>query len=217
MGARLGIAFAVIVALSIAVYLFPVREWVDAATAWAKGLGTPGLLVLVVIHGLLTTLPLPNSWLQLSAGAMFGTQLGFVVGWLGAVLGGVLHMVLPRHLARGLVQKWVARRPKLRRLDAAMQRSGWTTVTLCRLSPFVPYAGSGYVFGLSGLPMWGLSAITATCIVPSSLMYAWFGSLSTHAEPIGPVGVAAVVAGVLVTVAAGIAAKRLADPPGERH
>lgn len=216
---RLGIGAAVVVAITVAAQVLPVRSWVEATTAWAHELGTGGLVLLVLLHGLLTMLPIPNSWLQLSAGAMFGVRAGFVIGWTGAVLGGALGVLVPRRVAGRMVSRWIASRPRLARLDSALAQSGWTLIVLCRLSPFVPYAGSNYVFGLSHVPFVRLMLITTLCIAPSTLLYAWLGALGAGGREIGPAAWVAMAVGAVITVAAGIAAHRLAesgeDPDGE--
>lgn len=221
---KLAFAAGVVAGLAVAAYALPVRQWVHATTEWASELGPAGLIALIALHAFLTVFPIPNSWLQLAAGAMFGTGLGFVVGWIGAIVGGFLGVLLPRMLARDMITRWVRRRRRMARLDAAIQNSGWTLIVLCRLSPFVPYAGSNYVFGLSGLPLFRLTLVTALCIAPSTAMYAWFGAESTDEDAIGALSGLAVAAGVVVTIGAGIAARRLAEigsepgpsePPGE--
>ena len=206
---RVPVAAIVIAALFVAPLFLPVRDTLLLLIDGVASLGPWGPAALILIHGIVVLLLLPNSWPIISAGVLFGPLWGTVVGWLGSMLGGLFAVLLGRTYARDWVERKLRDNPRAARVDKAVAGRGWTVVAVIRLSPFVPYALMNYVLGLSRIRLWVLGVVTGICIIPSTALYAWFGAIGRDGLdgagglPADPSDWALVAMGILMTVFAG--------------
>ncbi len=128
-----------------------------ALLGWARGAGEAGWATATLVQMLVaSTGVLPASLTGLTAGAVYGVELGFLLAACGTLAGALLAFLLARSLARGLVLRWLGRstagrRRWIARLDQTIARDGWRTVCLLRLSPVMPFAATSYALGLTGV------------------------------------------------------------------
>jgi uncharacterized membrane protein YdjX (TVP38/TMEM64 family) len=92
---------------------------------------------------------LPASLLGLAAGAVYGVVNGFVLAASSSLLGAYLAFRLSRSFFRPLIERYLARRPRLANLDAKLAAERWRLVCLLRVSPIMPFAVTSYSLGLS--------------------------------------------------------------------
>jgi uncharacterized membrane protein YdjX (TVP38/TMEM64 family) len=161
---------------------------------------------LIVLAGwvLLTPAMFPGTVLAAVGGLAFGALGGSVLALGGAVIGGLAAFALARTTARGTVQRFVQRRPRLARIEAVLAQRGFASVLAARLMPGVPVTGLHYAAGISPVPtraFAGAIAIGALLrTVPYAILGQGFGSGSTTTILIaaGTVALGAVTAGMLV-------------------
>ena len=144
----------------------------------ARGLGGVGHVlfavaqVLVAVSGIL-----PASMLGVAAGALYGLPVGFAVSGAGTLAGAVLAFALSRSVLRPVVERFLARRSRLRELDATIARDGWRMACLLRVSPIMPFAATSYALGLSsiGLRDYVVGTLAA---MPALFGYVLLGTLA---------------------------------------
>lgn len=91
----------------------------------------------------------PGTVLAAAGGLAFGALGGAALAFGGAVAGGLAAFALARTAARGPVQRFVQREPRLARVHALLERRGFATILAARLMPGVPAGGLHYAAGVS--------------------------------------------------------------------
>jgi uncharacterized membrane protein YdjX (TVP38/TMEM64 family) len=170
------IVVCILASLAVAVFVLPVKDWLTNLLDWLRGLGTwKGPILLVLIYIPLTVLMVPGTIPTLGAGFAFGVARGTVAVSLGSVLGSAAAFALGRTLLRDWVQARIQRRPRLRAIDAAVEKDGFRICLLLRLSPLMPYNLVGYVLGAT--PMRARDHFFASWIgmLPATALYCYIG------------------------------------------
>ena len=177
---RLAIALRVLAGLAaLAGLLLLAREaggYVPAFTAWVDGLGVLGPLVFVVGYVVATVAFVPGSLLTLAGGAIFGLAQGTLWVFLGASLGAIAAFVVGRYVARGAIERRIARSPRFAALDRAIARQGRKIVFLLRLSPVFPFVFLNYALGLTRVRLVDY-AIACFGMIPGTLLYVYYGKV----------------------------------------
>jgi uncharacterized membrane protein YdjX (TVP38/TMEM64 family) len=170
-----------IAVLAVMVGLLWWQGWAPDVARAAEGLawlrrGGPEATALFVGLYLLGTLAMaPASWLQGTAGFLYGPVVGVVVASLLSTFGGTLSFLLARRaLRRPLLARFGGRR--LAALDGAVAEGGTSLVALLRLSPVSPYNVVNYMLGLTQVPLRSyVIGSWAGSLVPVTL-YVYVGS-----------------------------------------
>jgi uncharacterized membrane protein YdjX (TVP38/TMEM64 family) len=149
--------------------------YVPRFAQWVQGLGLWGPVVFVAGYAVATVLFVPGLLLTLAAGAIFGVWLGTLYTMLGATLGATLAFLVARYLARGAVERRIARNPRFRAIDQAVGREGFKIVALLRLSPVVPFNLLNYSLGLTRVRFLSYFA-ACLAMLPGSLLYVYYGA-----------------------------------------
>ncbi|PTB21166.1 hypothetical protein C9I57_10740 [Trinickia symbiotica] len=140
------------------------------------------LQTLVAISGVL-----PASALGIAAGAVYGIPLGFGLTAVGTMVGAGIAFAMARTALRPFIQRKLAHKPYLARIDRAVDAKGWRTVCLLRCSPIMPFAIGSYVLGMTSITFWRY----------------WLGSLATLPALFGYVVLGAIAKQGLGAVASG--------------
>jgi uncharacterized membrane protein YdjX (TVP38/TMEM64 family) len=96
---------------------------------------------------------------------------------------------------------------RLEPIDRFLTHRGLVSVLTVRLIPLFPFNLVNLVAGVSGIRLWEYVMATAIGIIPGTIAYAALGG--TIDDPTSPAFIGALLVFVVVTVAAGIAARRL--------
>ncbi|MGL5911589.1 MAG: TVP38/TMEM64 family protein, partial [Phycicoccus sp.] len=144
-----------------------VADAVAASGAW-------GPLVYLVLHVVLTLVPVPKNLLATIAVALFGMTWGVVLAWAGSVAAAVLGFVVARRLGRRAVQRLTGAR--LDRVDELAERHGLLAEVVARLTPFVPFTLVNYGSGLSAMRWRDYLVGTAVGVVPGTVAYVAVGA-----------------------------------------
>jgi uncharacterized membrane protein YdjX (TVP38/TMEM64 family) len=167
----------VIVALFVAWFVLPVKEWIDSFSDWVQGFGFWGGVIYAAFYAIATVLLVPGAPLTIAAGLVFGLAAGFPVVLVGATIGAALAFLAARYLVRDKVRAMIDQRPKLKAVDRAVADEGWKIVAMVRLTPIIPFNLQNYFFGLTEVKFWHYVAATAAGIVPGVLLYLYLGAL----------------------------------------
>jgi uncharacterized membrane protein YdjX (TVP38/TMEM64 family) len=216
---KLGLAVA---AIALALFLLPVREWLQAALEWTAANREVAAFAFVALYVVATVALLPGLILTISAGAIFGLVQGVAIVSIASVLGATAAFFVGRTVARDWVSKQIAAWPKFRALDRALDARGFWIVLLTRLSPVFPFNLLNYAYGVSAVKPRDYIFGSWIGMLPATVLYVYAGSaaasfaqaLSGKVET-GSAGrvllVAGLVATVIVTVLVTRVAKRYLD------
>jgi uncharacterized membrane protein YdjX (TVP38/TMEM64 family) len=165
--------------------LAPWRAWLGAFSAWARGAGPAGVAAFALAYAAGSVLALPVWPLTVAAGIAWGTGRGFAVALPASAAGASLAFLAGRTFLRGVVQRRVARDPRLAALDDAVAEQGAPLVVLLRLSPLAPYNVVNYALSGTRLSLPGFAAASLLGMAPITLAWAWAGATFGTLEGIG--------------------------------
>lgn len=144
---------------------------------WVGSLGPWGPVVFIAGYAAAAVLLVPGSWLTLAAGALFGIPWGAAFVMAGATLGAALAFLTGRYLARGLVERRLARDPRFAAVDRAVGEDGFRVVFLLRLTPVVPFNLLNYALGLTRVRFAHYVAASIG-MLPAVLLYVYSGKIA---------------------------------------
>ncbi|HWZ59592.1 MAG TPA: TVP38/TMEM64 family protein [Gemmatimonadaceae bacterium] len=151
--------------------------YVPRFTAAVHGLGPWGPIAFVAGYVVAAVLFVPVSLLTLAAGAIFGLVRGTGYVMIGAVIGASISFFVARYLARGAVERWLARSRRFQAIDRAVGDQGVRVVLLLRLSPAFPFFVLNYALGLTRVRFVeyfvGLAGM-----VPATAFYVYYGTVA---------------------------------------
>jgi len=202
----LGLALAVLIAGGL-VWLLLGGE-VDAVQRAVAATGAWGPVVYVVLHVLLTLVPVSKNLLSGVAGALFGLAGGIAISWVASMLSAVVGFAIARRLGRETVAEMTG--PRLARVEDVMRHQGVAAVVVARLTPVLPFTIVNYGAGVSAVSLRDFLVGTAVGIVPGTVGYAAIGASAGRSAAIFA---ASLVVGTLLFVGALVVGRRMARRP----
>ena len=176
--AKLAIALAIVLGLTLAWNFTPLSDFLDsktievAMTAFASSTWAPAYVVGAFVLGGLVAFPL----ILLIAGtaAAFGPVLGFAYAAAGSLASALITYFIGASLGRDTLESVLG--PRLNRIRARVQRSGILAVAAIRLVPIAPFTIVNMVAGASGITPFHYTIGTALGLLPGLLMLSVIGS-----------------------------------------
>ena len=199
----LGLALAVLIAGAL-VWLLLGGE-VDAVQRAVAATGAWGPVVYVLLHVLLTLVPVSKNLLSGVAGALFGFAGGIAISWVASMLSAVVGFAIARRLGRETVAEMTG--PRLARAEDVMRHQGVAAVVVARLTPVLPFTIVNYGAGVSAVSLRDFLVGTAVGIVPGTVGYAAIGASAGRSAAIFA---ASLVVGTLLFVGALVVGRRMA-------
>jgi uncharacterized membrane protein YdjX (TVP38/TMEM64 family) len=199
----LGLALAVLIAGGL-VWLLLGGE-VDAVQRAVAATGAWGPVVYVVLHVLLTLVPVSKNLLSGVAGALFGLAGGIAISWVASMLSAVVGFAIARRLGRETVAEMTG--PRLARVEDIMRHQGVAAVVVARLTPVLPFTIVNYGAGVSAVSLRDFLVGTAVGIVPGTVGYAAIGASAGRSAAIFA---GSLVVGTLLFVGALVVGRRMA-------
>jgi uncharacterized membrane protein YdjX (TVP38/TMEM64 family) len=177
--------------------LAAVRRAVAASGAW-------GPVVYVVLHVLVTLVPVPKNLLAGIAGVLFGLTAGIALSWTASMVSALVGFYLARRLGRDAVEELTG--PRVETVRRILREHGRLSVVIARLTPVVPFTVVNYAAGISPVTRRDYLLGTAVGVLPGTVAYVAVGaSAGRDARTVA----VALGAGVLLLLATGVAARRL--------
>lgn len=170
------IAGAAVIAVAVAWYFLPLKEWAGSFEQWIQGLGVWGGVVFAGAYVLATVLLVPAWPLTVVGGLAYGVAIGFPLVLVSATVGATLAFLVSRYLLREQVENKAGERDLFKAVDRAVSDKGWRVVGLLRLSPVVPFNLQNYLYGVTGIKFWHYVAATFVGMIPGTLMYVYLGA-----------------------------------------
>jgi uncharacterized membrane protein YdjX (TVP38/TMEM64 family) len=175
--AKLIVFALVLIALSAAAVVFPVRDWIRNLIDYVQRLGPVGIAVFIGAYAIATVLFLPGWIFTVTAGLLFGVVGGTAVALSGATIGAALAFLVARYLVRDSIQNLAGSNPRFHAIDQAIGENGWKIVGLLRLNPLIPFNLSNYFYGITAIRFWPYVLISAIGMLPGTLLYAYLGAV----------------------------------------
>ncbi len=193
---------SLLIALMLAWFFLPIREWVQSFTSWTREFGPLGAIVFAIVYTIAVVLLAPVWPLSIAAGLAFGAW-GVPLVVISATTGASLAFLVARFWVRQRVTDITRKRPVLEAIDKAVTEESWKVVLLLRLSPLVPFNLQNYFLGATDIGFFPYLAATFIGIVPGSAAYVYLGTLGRVAaagdEGGGGLKIGLLVAGLAAT------------------
>jgi uncharacterized membrane protein YdjX (TVP38/TMEM64 family) len=177
MNRRLVLRIAVVLLLGCAVgalYFTPLREYmtrehVRELVAQLRGVWY-GPIIFIVTYAIGCVVAVPATVFILSAGVIWGWQLGGTYSFLGGLLGATLSLLVGRFVGEGLLERF----GKLGRAVAKqVDHAGFRSLLILRLIPLFPFAVMNYGCGVAGVRLLPFIAATAVGLAPSNYIVSY--------------------------------------------
>ena len=163
-------ALAIIIILSRWV---PFESAVPNLRGWVAERGVLGMVGFGLAYAVAALLFVPGAALTLLAGGIFGLGWGIVVVALATSVADAISFLVARYFARYAVERLIAGYPRFGAVDRAITQGGWRVVALLRLSPTIPYSGSNYLYGLTGIPFVPYLLASGVFTLPGTCVYVY--------------------------------------------
>jgi uncharacterized membrane protein YdjX (TVP38/TMEM64 family) len=155
-------------------------------------------VALLALYLVLSPTGLPVSPLIFAGGVVFGVKLGWFYNLLGTMIGATASFLLARALGYELVSH-VVPKALLKRAEKILEKHGFWTIVRVRFLP-IPFAVINYGAALAGVRFPQFLVATAIGLIPSMLIYTYFGHALFNAATADRQSVIRNLAGVLVIV-----------------
>ena len=174
--------FALLLVCVGIVYLSPLRQWLNPASLdtlkkWIISQGPWGPLIFVLLAVAGVSIGAPRLWMTALGGFAFGWLAGGALALIGSLGGSWLTFGYARYLGREWVQARVGRR--LNRVNELIEQHGMTVTFVMRASPIGNNYASTLILAVSPISPGSFLLGTALGILPSTAIYALFGSAAS--------------------------------------
>ena len=164
---------------------------------------------------------IPGSILVIVGGILFGPLVGTLISLLAATVASALSFLLARWLGRDLLLKYVGHTTMFQAIEKGIAQSGIDFLILTRLVPLFPYNIQNYAYGLTAIPFWSFTVISALTTLPGIFIY----TLMSHELAsegitlvfIGKLSIAGIALFALVQAAKAWARYKHVDPSANRE
>lgn len=167
----LGLVMAVAIGSALAWLL--IGGDLDAVQAAVESFGPWGPVAYVVLHVVLTLVPVSKNLLAGVAGALFGLAGGIALSWVASMVSAIVTFAIARRLGRTAVAELTG--PRITRVEAFLRQQGFIAVVIARVTP-VPFTIVNYGAGVSAISWRAFVGGTALGIVPGTVGYAALGA-----------------------------------------
>ena len=160
-----------LIAFIFIAYLF--HKYSHLITPWLDETGRFSWCFFLLLYCLMSVFCLPNVILALAGGALFGLVEGTILNVLGATLGALCGFCLSRYvLPHAFV---VDEKTRMGRLINQVDRRGWKSVALLRLTPAMPYHLVNYGLGMTHIKLSHYLMVTLISLIPNKFILTYCG------------------------------------------
>lgn len=200
---RLAALLAAVAVGGIAAW-FVLGDDLDEVRRAVVGAGAWGWLVLVVLHVVLSLVPVPRSLLAAVSGALFGVAGGIALSYGASLVAAALAFGIARRVGREAVEGLTG--PRIARAERLLRNQGLVAVVVARLTPVAPFFATNYAAGISAVRGRDYAIGSLAGLAPGSIAWATVGA-SADADSTTLLVAASVAA--LLLVAAVLVGRRL--------
>lgn len=113
---------------------------------------------------------------MIAGGILFGPLTGSLLSFAAATVASSLSFLIARWLGRDLLQRYVGHTAVFQAIERGIARSGSDFLILTRLVPLFPYNIQNYAYGLTAIPFWPFTLISAVTTLPGLVIYSVMAS-----------------------------------------
>lgn len=176
-------AIAATIVILVAILLLVPRPGALQLRDWATEAGPWFPAAFLAAHIVVTVFPFPRTAFTLASGLLFGPLLGIVIAVVASTISALLALVLVR--AAGWRLNRLVPHPRVKALDARLERRGWPTVMSMRLIPAVPFSVLNYAAGASAVRLLPYTWATLAGVLPGTAAVVILGdALTDHVSPV---------------------------------
>ncbi len=147
----------------------------EEGVAYLRGFGAWTIVVILALFTVEALIaPLPNWFLIIASGMIFGPWLGSLLSLSGVLAGAMAAFAVARWVARRAIRRLLPE-SVLKRVDAFSRKNGFAVLLIARLIPFTSSDLWSYAAGLSRIPVLHFAAATALGDLPSILLFSFVG------------------------------------------
>jgi uncharacterized membrane protein YdjX (TVP38/TMEM64 family) len=203
----LALALASFAALVFVVW--PLRERLGELVERARTLDEGYVFLFAALYLPFCVLVLPGTWVTIFCCLVFGFWPTFPAIVLASNLGAELAFLLGRTLLRERVHAGLLARPKLHAVERAIGEESFRLVFLLRLTPLVPFNALNYVLGVTPIRFGPYALATFLGMLPGTALNCYTLAGVRDLAPVlagdlppDPLGIAGLVARIVLTVVA---------------
>ncbi len=152
-------------------WLFDYEILVTVIRSW----GAWAVVFFVGLFAAATVLGLPATFFPIAGGAIFGLVWGSIWALTGATLGAMGAFWLARYLLHSWAERKFGNHKYVAKFNQAVQANPMSFVLAVRLAPFSPFSFVNFLFGLTSIDTWSYGLGTFVGLIPSIVLYTWFG------------------------------------------
>jgi len=148
----------------------------EEGVEYLRGFGAWTVLVILALFTLEALLaPVPNWFLMIANGMLFGPWLGMLVSLAGVTVGALAAFAVARWVARRTIRRLLPE-AALERVDSFSRKNGFAVLLIARLIPFTSSDLWSYAAGLSRIPPLHFLAATALGDLPPIVLFSFLGT-----------------------------------------
>jgi uncharacterized membrane protein YdjX (TVP38/TMEM64 family) len=201
--------FLAVLALPLAAtQLPPVRAAIFSLVEHMQAGHPAGLAMYFAAYAVGAVFTAPIALFSGMAGYVYGPVKGFLLASPACALAATTAFLVGRFVLHDRVAKWTARSERWGAIQRAVAAHPFKIAVLLRLTPFAPQNFLAYGLSLTRVRVSTFLAATWLGLIPATMFQVWIGSLVHDAAdlldgkrpPMGAVGWAATVAGLLLSI-----------------
>jgi uncharacterized membrane protein YdjX (TVP38/TMEM64 family) len=187
---------ALLVMCATIVYLSPLRQWLnptslDTLKLRIAAMGAWGPLIFILLTTVVVAIGAPRVWMAALGGFAFGWLAGGALALVGTLGGCWVTFTYARWLGREWVQAKMGKRHA--KLNDLLQRHGMVMTLVLRSAPLGNNHVSNLLLAFSPIARGPFLLGTALGVLPTTVIYALFGSAATSGSTIGRLTTAALL------------------------
>ncbi len=184
---KLGAGLAVLAAIVITIWQLGGFSQLtpENITSFIEGFGVWGVVVFVALTSVAIVFFIPATPLNVAAGLLFGPVMGLVWSMVGLMIGAMTSFWTARWLGKDVAMRWLGQRhDRLEYYEKKIEENAFWAVIFFRVVPIFPFFVPNYVFGLTRMSWKTYFAGTVVGILPSVIVFTYFGGSIISADPV---------------------------------
>ncbi len=174
--AILGILISVIILMRVlGITKYISIKNIQKLNEWINSFGALGPVIYIFIYILSCVLFLPGVPVTLLGAVAFGAIKGTILVSIGSTLGATASFLIARYAARSMVEEWIQKNERLRKIDEGVRKHGWRMLMITRLVPIFPFNVQNYVYGITNISLGTYVFVSWICMLPGTIAYVFAG------------------------------------------
>lgn len=166
------------------IYHTGLTEWltdIQSLQQFILRTGYAGYLLYLFLFIICAVCLAPGSVLVIAGAVAFGPWLGALLSLIAATISSSLSFLIARLIGREWIVSRFGHHDIFQKIEAGIENYGIDFLILTRLVPLFPYNIQSYAYGLTSMPFWPFTLISALTMLPGLLLYSFMaGELVTQ-------------------------------------